>query len=163
MSNSKNFAEEAKPAKGTLPPSNIDAVWLERTLEILSPYKQEYERAFYMGSGEGFIISKLPAKTIDALGLIESDLVEMPENVFGVKQPEGEYDLVVCMGLLYRECAHNHIYKTIMRCAKKYVLIGGAEHLLLEKDFGTELISYSFPYHNSNKKLTLYRIPSPII
>lgn len=144
------------------------SVILERTLQILAPYKQEYERGINIGFGVSLITPHLPAKVIHEYDIAGGDVGftgVLPTDgggVIHVTEPVGMYDLVVSMGTLYDHFDHEWIYRLIMSCAKNYILIGGVDEWLIEKDFGTEVISYAFPAATHGQRLTLYKIPHAI-
>jgi hypothetical protein len=143
-----------------------DGIILERTLQILAPYKQEYERAINIGFGIGYYVTThLPAKFIHDLDIAaNSDTFRgtLPDNVAVVTEPDGKYDLVVSIGTLYDHFDHEWIYRLIMGCAKNYILIGGVDAWLIEKDFGSEIISYAYQCGAHEQRLTLYKIHNAI-
>jgi len=144
----------------------IDGVILERTLQILAPYKQEYERAINIGFGVGYYVTThLPAKFIHDLDISGNENLftgTLPDNYDVVNEPVGKYDLVVSSNTLYQHLEHDWIYRLIMGCAKNYILIGGVNDWLIEKDFGSEIISYTYKCGAHDQRLTLFKVHNAI-
>jgi hypothetical protein len=131
---------------------------LNNILYLLGLGKNKYNRAIDIGCGEGFITHHLPAEVIHGYDLSNNALSRLPQNVKSVTQPEGKYDLVLSTGTLYSQYDHESIYEIIMGCASEYILIGGISSWIIEKDFGTEIKSFAFPYREFTQKITLYHV-----
>lgn len=130
----------------------------KRLKKILSLLNEKYHKAIDIGCGEGFVTRHLPADMISGLELSDNAKMRLPANVIPVKEPIGMYDLVVSTGTIYPQYDHEAMYKLIMSCASRHILIGGIKEWLINYDFGKELKSIEFPYREYTQKVTLYEI-----
>lgn len=131
---------------------------LKNILNVAGWGKRVYRKAIDIGCGEGFITRHIPAEQIHGYDFAQNALNRLPPNVIPVTQPEGKYDLVLCTGVLYQQYDHEAIYNLIMQSAEKYIVIGGIESWLIQKNFGKQLYSMTFSYREFTQKVTLYEV-----
>lgn len=86
-----------------------DAVRKRVVLSVLG----EYERALDIGAGEGWLTKDLPAKHLFGYELSDNAAGRFPSNVKRVESMYGEYDLVICTGVLYTQYDWECIIKAL--------------------------------------------------
>jgi len=129
-----------------------------RLKKILSLLDKKYHKALDIGAGEGFIARHLPADMISGIELSETAKSRFPANVVPIKEPIGQYDLVISTGTLYQQYDHKAIYDTIIKSATHHILVGGIKDWLINYDFGKEIKTIEFPYREFIQKITLYEV-----
>jgi len=95
---------------------------------------------------------------ISGIELSDTAKARFPANVVPIKEPIGQYDLVISTGTLYEQYDHKSIYDIIMESASHHILIGGIKDWLINYDFGKEIKTIEFPYREFIQKITLYEI-----
>lgn len=135
-------------------------------LDDLSLYGH-FHRALDIGCGEGWITKDLPAKEIHGIELSDTASGRFPKNVKRVKEPEGEYDLVIATGVMYKHYDWKKFVEWINESATGIVLISSISewevseiHDMVRGKFSRQRL---FPYREYKQRLTIYRcddIPS---
>ena len=126
-------------------------------LTVLDNLDECFDRALDIGAGEGFITGDLPAKQIHAIEISDNAASRFPKNVERVFAPEGEYDLVLITGLLYKQYDHERIARLASDAASKYVCVGGIEDWLLPYPFGRMIETFRFPYREYTSVFNVYK------
>ena len=126
-------------------------------LTVLEGLGEYYDRALDVGAGEGFITGDLPAKQIHAIEMSDNVASRLPKNVERVFAPEGEYDLVLVTGLLYRQYDHEQIARLVLEAASKHVCVGGIQDWLLPYPFGRLIETFRFPYREYTSVFNVYK------
>ncbi len=83
---------------------------------ILEHLPKRYKRALDIGAGEGWITKDLPARYIHAIEWSDTAAERLPDNIKRVKEPEGEYDLMITTGTLYPQYDHEQILNWLNEC-----------------------------------------------
>lgn len=138
-----------------------DAVRKQHILNAINPHAP-FKRALDIGAGEGFITRDLPAKKIEAIEISDNAAKRLPENVKRVVNPSGEYDLIVCTGMLYDQYDHN----TFLSWIRSHIAPGGVIVTCNIKDWEINSLpsehqkhEYEFPYRTYTQKLRVYKWP----
>jgi hypothetical protein len=117
-----------------------------------------YTRALDIGCGHGFITTALPAWERYGLDWAEGSTNHVPSNVTAIKEPYGQYDLVVATGVMYNNFRHRQIHEMIMQRSTYHILIAGIKDWLMPHDYKSEIIAeVEFPYREYVQKVTLYQ------
>jgi trans-aconitate methyltransferase len=136
-----------------------DATRKERILsfaEWLSPFN----RALDIGCGEGWITKDLPAEEIHGYEESDNAAERFPDNVKRVLEPEGEYDLILAAGVLYK----HYEWRKMLDMIKKYrapqsvVIVAGIDDWLVDEidELGESEIEEEFPYRNMVQKIYVF-------
>jgi hypothetical protein len=151
----EEWYEQDDPWEYTVTP---DDIYRKRFyLTVLEGLGEYYDRALDVGAGEGFITGDLPAKQIHAIEMSDNAASRLPKNVERVFAPEGEYDLVLVTGLLYRQYDHEQIARLVLEAASKHVCIGGIQDWLLPYPFGRLIETFRFPYREYTSVFNVYK------
>lgn len=151
----EEWYEQDDPWEYTVTP---DDIYRKRFyLTVLEGLGECYDRALDVGAGEGFITGDLPAKQIHAIEMSDNAASRLPKNVERVFAPEGEYDLVLVTGLLYRQYDHEQIARLVLEAASKHVCIGGIQDWLLPYPFGRLIETFRFPYREYTSVFNVYK------
>ena len=126
-------------------------------LTVLEGLGEHYDRALDVGAGEGFITGDLPAEQIHAIEMSDNAASRLPKNVERVFAPQGEYDLVLVTGLLYRQYDHEQIARLVSEAASKHVCVGGIQDWLLPYPFGRLIETFRFPYREYTSVFNVYK------
>lgn len=128
-------------------------------LDALSHYAP-FKRALDIGCGEGFITTDLPAKQIEGIEISDNAASRLPKNVKRVTNPSGEYDLIVCTGMLYDQYDHH----SFLSWMKSHIKQGGfiltcniKEWELNTLPSDNQIHEVEFPYRTYTQKLRLYK------
>lgn len=132
---------------------------LKRKAAILQAIpKGKYRRALDIGCGEGWITKDLPAAEIHGIELSDNAAARLPSNVKRVSEPQGEYDLIICTGMLYKHYDYKQFTDWIKRAAKCIVITCNI------KDWETndlpaakQVMQSEFPYREFTQKLRVYK------
>ena len=151
----EEWYEQDDPWEYTVTP---DDIYRKRFyLTVLEGLGEYYDRALDVGAGEGFITGDLPAKQIHAIEMSDNAASRLPKNVERVFAPEGEYDLVLVTGLLYRQYDHEQIARLVLEAASKHVCVGGIQDWLLPYPFGRLIETFRFPYREYTSVFNVYK------
>ena len=126
-------------------------------LTVLDGLGEYFDRALDIGAGEGFITGDLPAGQIHAIEMSDKAASRLPKNVERVSAPQGEYDLVLATGLLYRQYDHEQIARLVSDAASEYVCVGGIVDWLLPYPFGRMIETFKFPYREYTSVFNVYQ------
>lgn len=133
----------------------------EMILDALSPYAP-FKRALDIGCGEGFITKDLPAKAIEGIEMSDNAAGRLPKNVKRVVNPSGEYDLIICTGMLYDHYDHH----TFLSWIRSHIAPGGIILTCNIKDWEIndlpsepQVHDVEFYYRTYQQKLRVYKWP----
>lgn len=140
--------------------SNSDDLNRKRMiLDALNPYAP-FKRALDIGCGEGFITKDLPAKQIEGIEISDNAASRLPEKVKRVVNPSGQYDLIICTGMLYDQYDHHSFLSWI----KSHIEPKGTVLTCNIKDWEVNTLpsdyqvhQFEFPYRTYTQILRVYR------
>lgn len=119
-----------------------------------------FERALDIGAGEGWITGSLPAKEL--YGLESSNLAaqRFPLHVTRVLKPQGQYDLVLATGVLYRHYDTALFFDLISRHASKIVITCNIKTWEVEETLGIgKMVRVEeFPYREFTQVLRIFEV-----
>lgn len=124
--------------------------------DIILSMLGNYDRALDIGAGEGWLTKDLPSREIHAIEISDNASARFPNNVIRVHKPEGEYDLVITTGTLYRQYDNQQILDWIKEAKPKTLLIAGIKDWLVDLPFGTPTKEIEFPYREYTQVIKLY-------
>ncbi len=122
----------------------------EKILSLLGTYK----KALDIGAGEGWITKDINAEIIHAIEISDNASSRFPSNVKRVHEPEGEYDLVITTGTLYKQYDNQQILDWIRKCSKGSLLIAGIKSWLPTLPEPDKYIE--FPYREYTQCIYFY-------
>jgi hypothetical protein len=107
-----------------------------------------FDRALDIGCGEGFITEHIPAKTIHGIEISDLAASRLPSNIHRVHSPDGQYDLVMTTGTLYKEYDNKQIIDWIHQSASRIVLVAGIKSWFVPFSFGKLVKTLEFDYRS---------------
>lgn len=118
-----------------------------------------FKRALDIGAGEGWITQFLPA--IDRHGIELSDVAasRFPGHILRVHEPDGQYDLVVATGVLYKHYNNKQMLSWINAAATNIVLTCHIEDWETDAVLdikGRQIFEARFPYREFTQKLRIF-------
>lgn len=126
-------------------------------LDALTPFAP-FKRALDIGAGEGFITKDLPALEIEAIEISDTAAERLPSNVKRVKEPTGEYDLIICTGMLYEQYDYEQFIDWMKKHANGIILTCNIKDWEINPLSGDALVhQYEFPYRTYKQILKVYK------
>lgn len=138
-----------------------DKIRKQKILDALNPHAP-FERALDIGCGEGFITQDLPARFKEGIEISDTAAKRLPDQVKRVINPTGEYDLIICTGMLYNQYDHH----TFLSWMRSHIAPGGIiltcniqdwEINTLPSEYQTHEVEFS--YRTYTQKLRVYKWP----
>lgn len=133
-----------------------DFIRKQKILDALS-FHAPFKRALDIGCGEGFITQDLPAKEIHGIELSDKAAKRLPKTIKRVKEPQGEYDLILATGILYAQYDYAKFINWINDHAKGIVLTCNIESWEVGKVDRREVHTYEFPYRTYTQVLRVFK------
>lgn len=127
----------------------------QKRKDIILSYLKPAKRALDIGCGEGWITKDLPAKEIHGIELSDNAASRFPENVIRVSEPEGDYDLITAMGVMYKEYDNDLFHKWILDHASGLVLTCNIKGLEINY-LPDPITEFEFPYREYIEVLRIY-------
>ena len=127
-------------------------------LHLLDIFGPHYRKALDIGAGEGWITQHLRAAEIHAMEISDTAASRFPGGIRRVSVPDGRYDLVTAMGVLYNHYDFLFFKKCIQEHASGIVLvsyIAAWEHPWARNLPGKELLLAEFPYNEHRQRVRI--------
>lgn len=126
-------------------------------LDALTPFTP-FKRALDIGAGEGFITKDLPAQEIEAIEISDTAAERLPSNIKRVKEPTGEYDLIICTGMLYEQYDYEKFIDWMKKHANGIILTCNIKDWEINPLSSEALVhKYEFPYRTYTQILKVYK------
>lgn len=131
--------------------------------DIISDFIRKYgdfDSILDIGCGEGFVTCKLPAKEVWGYDLSNNATKRLPDNVHKFSLENRKFDIVCCMGLIYRHYDWKGIIKMAQKYSNKYVFTShliDVEHPNIN-DIGKLLETKTFDYRGSKQIIRMYEL-----
>lgn len=126
-------------------------------LGVLAEYPK-FVRALDIGCGQGFITESLPARHIEGIEISDKAAERLSSNVNRVAKPDGQYDLVVCTGMLYNHYDYRQFISWIETCSSGIVLTCNIKDWERAQPALTQLFSQEFPYREFTQVLRVFKV-----
>lgn len=129
----------------------------QRILEAIP--EKDYQRALDIGAGEGFITVDLPAKEIEAIELSDAAAERLPKGIKRVAKPHGDYDLIVCTGMLYAQYDHQQFLDWIREHGIDIVVTSNIKDWEInDLPEDKQIYQVVFPYREYEQILRVYKL-----
>lgn len=130
---------------------------IRRKEYILSFLDKRYKRALDIGCGEGWITQYLPARLIYGYEISDNAAKRFPEKVKRETEPNGEYDLIVATGVMYKHYDHEKFLNIILNHASGVVLLSNIKDWEVDLSrLGAPVFQTEYPYREFTQSLKIY-------
>lgn len=134
-----------------------DAIRKGLILGALAEYPR-FVRALDIGCGEGFITKDLPANHIVGIEISDQAAERLPSNIVRLDEPEGQYDLIICTGMLYKHYDYEKFVFWLENHSSGVVLTCNIKEWECIQPALPEVFNQEFPYREYTQILRVYEV-----